>query len=120
MHPKITSFLNPNVPKPVRKPKPKIEKIPLTDQDKENIRRLVAGEPPTKLVERWNKQGVSISNATKYYHPPGLRGRLELVRKIYFKGLCHVCHKFPLYTAKYRMSGITLIEYYCQEHLDKI
>ena len=38
------------------------------------------------------------------------------LKKEYYRGLCHHCGVFPDYKVIYKMDGITLLEYYCEEH----
>jgi len=116
----VRTFKNSNTPNSIRKrPKPTIEEIKLTEEDKNTIKEIIAGRPPEKVIKRWQREGVSISNATKYYNPPSLEGRLNFIRQKYFKGLCYICRRFPLYKVTYKMSGVRLLEYYCQECFSK-
>ena len=93
--------------------KPIIEKIELTEEQKQDIRDILDGKPSAKLLKSWVERGVNINNGLKYYHPRSLSNRIDLIKKKYFKGLCHVCQKFPLYKVRYKMVGISLVEYYC-------
>jgi len=116
MPPPQRTFKNSNTPNSnINRPKPKIEKIELSEEDKENIKTIMSGRPPKKLVQRWLKEGVSMHNAEKYYNPPSLEGRLKFIRQKYFNGLCHICQKFPLYKVSYKMGTAALIEYYCEQ-----
>jgi hypothetical protein len=73
------------------------------------------GEPSRERVERWEKRG--FFHYEKHYNPPQLEGRIKLLREKYFQGLCHICAKFPLYKVTYKLPGVRLVEYYCQEHI---
>ncbi len=96
--------------------KPKIERIELTQDQKADIKCILNGEPSKQQLTKWEKIGYR----PKYYRPAGLKSRINRIKQKYFRGLCCICQKFPLYKIMYKIDSITLVEYYCQEHFDKI
>ena len=102
----------------MKKPIPKIQKIELTEDDKEDIKRIIEGKPSKDKVKRWEERGHF--NYERHYRPSQLETRIKAVREKYFGGLCKICHKFPLYRVVYDMSGAKLLEFYCEQHLDKM
>jgi hypothetical protein len=103
------------------KPNPIIEKIELTDEQKQEVSDLMDGKPSKQLIETWDKHGTR-SKYEKHYQPTGIeKDRLRKIRKDYFKGAgkCMVCHKLPLYKVLYKMEGISVVEYYCDNCFDK-
>lgn len=118
---KEKTFKNSNIPNSNSKlPKGKIEKIELSEEDKDDIKRILEGKPSKEKIEKWEKSGRAYYNYEKRYNPGQLETRIKKIKDRYFGGLCHICDKFPLYKVSYKMPGIKLVEYYCQEHIDKI
>lgn len=101
-------------------PNPIIEKIELTEEQKQEVQDLMDGKPPKQLIERWDRQGTRTAHE-RHYQPMGTeKERLRKISDKYFKGgKCLICHKFPLYKVIYKLEGITLVEYYCEEHFEK-
>jgi hypothetical protein len=99
------------------RPDPIIEKIELTEEQKQEIRDLMDGKPTKKHIEKWDKEGKR-SIHERHYKPVGaLEDRLKKIRVKYFKGgKCVICHKFPLYKVIYKLDYGSVVEYYCQEH----
>ena len=115
------TFKNSNVPKPVRLPKGKIEKIDYGEHQEE-IFRVWRGLPPTKLLEKWKESGIK-----GIYNPGTKLARMNKVRALIgYNGsnlAGHCCKRGDLNThlVKFRTQGITIIERYCTEHVpDKI
>jgi hypothetical protein len=97
-------FHTPNIPKPVKKGKPKIEKIEFTEEQKENIKRILEGKQRTDA-----KTTQRTFNSSRGY-------MIARIRKI-TGGFCCKCDKFNTHLLKYKMDGIYLIERYCSEHV---
>jgi hypothetical protein len=103
------------------KPNPIIEKIELTEEQKQEVQNIIDGKPSKQLIETWDRQGKR-SKYERHYQPMGTeKDRLKKIRAKYFKGAgkCTVCQKFPLYKVIYKMEGISLVEYYCENCFDK-
>jgi hypothetical protein len=98
---------------------PVIEKIELTEEQKQEISDLMDGKPTKKLVERWDKQGTR-SRYERRYKPTGtLNDRLRKIRAKYFlNGKCIVCQKFPLYKVIYKLDLCSVVEFYCEEQFE--
>jgi hypothetical protein len=105
----------------LNKPTPIIEKISLTEDQKQEINDKLAGRPTKEMIERQTKTGISVVNWQKYYNPPSLEHRIKKIRNKYFRGvICSMCSKLPEYRAIWKLEGINLVEHYCSEHFDKI
>jgi hypothetical protein len=92
-----------NPPTPEMKGKCRIVKIPFSEEQKEEIKRILEG-----------RQKVSRSvfvSSDKY--------KIDRIRKI-AGGFCIKCSNFNTHLLKFKLGGITLIERYCQEHIGKI
>ena len=98
------NLLNPNIPKAVKKPKPVIEKIEFTDEQKGNIKRILEGKQgaDAKVTQR-------TFNASRGY-------KIARIRKI-TSGFCCICDRFNTHLLKYRTQGIVIVERYCSEHV---
>lgn len=103
------------------KPNPVIEKIELSEEQKQEVQDLMDGKPSKQLIEKWNKEGKRYRYERHYQLTGTEKDRLMKIRKKYFKGAgkCMVCHKFPLYKVIHKLEGISLVEFYCQEHFEK-
>jgi hypothetical protein len=101
------------------KANPIIEKIELTEEQKQEIHDVMDGKPSKKLVERWDKEGTRTIHE-RHYRPRSSLDRLKKIRNNYFKGgKCAICQKFPLYKLIYKLDYGSVVEYYCQEHFEK-
>ena len=114
------TFKNSNIPKPIKLPKGKIEKIDFKEHEQE-VRRICEGKPPDKLVERWKEQGLR-SNQEKYYTSPSTQSRFNSIKKLvgYSSnkvGFCCQCRSLNTFLVKYKTQGITIVERYCSEHV---
>jgi hypothetical protein len=54
--------------------KPIIEKIELTEEQKQEVRDLMDGKPTKKLAERWDKEGTRTIHE-RHYRPGGFKWR---------------------------------------------
>jgi hypothetical protein len=99
-----------------KKPDPVIEKIQLTDEQRQEIKDILEGKPSQALLEYWQRKGVR-KNQRQFYRAPSISHRIHTVREKYFHGFCHICGSIPDYLMKYQLDGATLKEYYCEEHL---
>jgi hypothetical protein len=102
------------------KPVPEIVKLEFPKEDQDYIDAMIAGKPTQKLVNYWTKKGLNVQYKTKWYTCPVLKDRLRTIQIKYQIGMCHICQSMPLYKLIWKLDGINLVEYYCQEHLDKI
>ena len=102
------------------KPKPIVEEIILTKQQMEDVRNILEGHPTTEAIEKHRNR----SNRTEYWlknrMPSTPAFRTDLIRRKYFKGLCHICQALPMYRVLYKLPDITLVEYYCELHKQQI
>ena len=124
MTPPKRTFKNYNVPKPVKLPKGKLIKIDWKEHEQE-VKQIWQGKPPTKLVERWDEQGIR-NNAEKYYNPPSVNSRYNAVKKLVgynnnLAGYCSKCRNLNTYLLKQKVFGAVILTRYCNEHVpDKI
>ena len=51
------TFWNSNTPTPLKPPKGRLLKIDWKEHEQE-LKRIWAGKPPTKLVEQWKQEGL--------------------------------------------------------------
>ncbi len=121
MSPPKRTFRNYNVPTPLKLPKGTLIKIDWKEHEQE-VKRIWSGKPPTKLVERWKEEGVSISNAEKYYSPTSVNSRYNAVKKLVgnnnnLAGYCSKCRSLNTYLLKQKVSGAVIITRYCNEHV---
>lgn len=113
------TFKNSNVPKSANLPKGKIVKIELTEEQKQEIKYILNGDPPKKVRDRYEKNGITDISLMRY-HSTSKRSRFEAVRKI-VGGLCCRCDRFNTHLHKQKISGAVVITRYCTEHVpDKI
>ena len=80
--PPVRTFKNSNVPTPQKLPKGKIIKIELTEEQKQEIKYILNGDPPKKVRDRYEERGITDVKLMKY-HPGSKRSRIESVRKIF-------------------------------------
>ena len=101
----------------MNKPKPIIQKIDFGEYEQE-VKRLWDGEPPSSMVERWEKQGFR----PKHYYAGTLKSRQARIQKLLgygsnAVGLCSKCKNFNVYILKEQIDGAVLITRYCSDHL---
>ena len=58
-----------------------------------------------------------LKKHNKYYRPPQLKERKRQLSQKYKVSKCCRCHEFPSVKLTYKLDGINLVEYYCQDHL---
>jgi hypothetical protein len=102
----------------LNKIKPIIQKIDFGEQEQE-VKRIWNGEPPTKLVESWGKQGVR-----RYYNAGTMKSRYCRIQKLLGynsnrAGHCSVCNNLNVYILKEKVDGAVIITRYCTDHLPK-
>ena len=88
----------------------------------DEIKRIWEGKPPTKLVEKWKEEGVSMSNAEKYYNAPSMNSRYNAVKKLVgynnnLAGYCSKCRNLNTYLLKQKIAGAVIITRYCEQHV---
>jgi hypothetical protein len=44
---------------------------------------------------------------------------MRTITRRYKIGGRHICQELPLYKVLYKMDGVTLVEYWCEKHMDK-
>lgn len=120
MTPPKRTFKNYNVPAGIKLPKGTLIKIDWKEHEQE-IKRIWEGKPPTKLVERWKQEGVSMSNAEKYYSAPSMSSRYNAVKRLLgynsnLAGYCSKCRNLNTYLLKQKVSGATIITRFCDQH----
>jgi len=101
------------------KPKPTIQKIVLTEDQKQEVKDILDGKPTKIMVERWNKSGTK-QMTEKSYRAGSMHGRKEIIKKNYYHGLCHICQDWPAYKVLYKLPDVTVLEFYCAEHFSKV
>jgi hypothetical protein len=79
--PPVKTFKNPSTHEPIKLPKGKLVKIEFTEEQQEEIKHILNGDPPKKVRERYEKRGITDVKLMRY-RPPGRDGRLDAVRKI--------------------------------------
>jgi hypothetical protein len=97
--------------------KPVIEHIQFTDEDKQFISDILQGRPTAKSLKYWEDKGMDVEHHTKRYRPPHPKNRLKIIREKYKIGVCHSCANLADYKVLYKMPDITLVEFWCQDHL---
>jgi hypothetical protein len=100
--------------------KPTIEKITFPKGDQEYIDAIIEGKPTPNVIKYWTNKGLNVEHKTKWYTSPTLHNRMRAIQQKYKIGVCHICQKLPSYKITYKLPDITLIEYFCDKHFDKI
>jgi hypothetical protein len=100
-------------------PKPTIERIEFKGEDKEYVDALLGGKPVPKTIKRWENSGMNLEYKKKWYIPPGQKERLLKLRQYYKIGTCHVCKEFASIKLIYKLPDVTLVEFFCEQHLPK-
>jgi hypothetical protein len=102
------------------KTEPVIENIHFTEEELEDINCMLIGKPPASILKWWEKKGMDIEQRKKWYTPVQVKDRYRRVQQKYKIGLCHTCRELPNYKFSYPYDGVTLVEYYCEKHFDKL
>lgn len=102
----------------ITKPKPIIQKIDFGEYEQE-VKRIWDGEPPTRLVESWGKQGVR-----RYYNAGTMKSRQARIRNLLgyggnAVGYCSECGVLNTHILKQQVDGAVIITRYCEKHLPK-
>jgi hypothetical protein len=95
--------------------KPIVEKIVLTEDQKQEAERILLGKPTKVMVETWYKSGTK-QMSERSYRAGSMHGRKDIVKKNYYHGLCHICQDWPTYKVIYPLDGAKLLEYFCSKH----
>jgi hypothetical protein len=106
-------------PRPDYRPKPIIERIELTQEQKDEIDGILQGKLKKETVEKLEAKGINAEKWIKHRNPSTRAYRIGIIKEKYFKGLCSICRDFPLYKLTYQLDGISLIEFYCSECFEK-
>ena len=80
---------------------------------------MLERKPSTQVVSYWQRTGKDIKKHNKYYMPPQLKERKRQLSQKYKVSKCCRCHEFPSVKLTYKLDGINLVEYYCQDHLPR-
>jgi len=112
----MSSYPDPDHDKPNRT----VERIELTEAQKEEIKLILEGKPTKKTIENQKNRGVNIERWLKYRKPFSMSNRIQIIKQKYYGSLCHICSSFPNYKITYKLPDITLIEFYCDRHKDCI
>jgi hypothetical protein len=98
-------------------PKPNIERIEFSGEDKQYIDAMIEGVPTPRLLKYWTNKGVNIEHHIKWYTPPQVKESMRTLSQRYKISMCQICRSFPSYKVIFKMHGINLVEYFCSEHL---
>jgi hypothetical protein len=104
----------------IDKTNPTITKIALTDEQKEDISCILNGTPRKQHIAEWQAKGYDIQYRTKGYRPGHPKNRLKLIREMYKVSTCCLCSEISSVKLSYKLPDITLVEYYCDQHLPKL
>jgi hypothetical protein len=107
-------------PNTYKRPDPVIEELTFSNEDKEYISAMIEGRPTPNVIKYWERAGHNVEHRLKWYRAPRLQERMRTVSQKYKIGLCHICQEFPVYKVLYKLPDITLVEYFCEKHFDKI
>ena len=124
MTPPKRTFKNYNAPPPLKLPKGTLIKIDWKEHEQE-IKRIWEGKPPTKLVERWKEEGVSMSSAERYYNAPSMNSRYNAVKRLVgynnnLAGYCSKCRNLNTYLLKQKVSGAVIVTRFCEQHMPTV
>jgi hypothetical protein len=93
------------------KPPPVITRYELTPDQLQDVKEIMEGK-------RSNSKHVGPNHISKYNRIQGsYDGRMKIVRLKYFKGGLCQCGKLPDFRVEFHLTGATLVENYCSEHL---
>jgi hypothetical protein len=98
------------------KPKGKVQRIELSEEDQESIDTIMNGKPSAKTIQRWEDAGFNIEHKLKWYISIPPKERMHRIRQKYKIGVCTICRQFPVYKVTYDYDGITLVEWFCESH----
>jgi len=93
----ISSYPDPDHDKPNRT----VERIELTEAQKEEIKLILEGKPTKKTIENQKNRGVNIERWLKYRKPFSMSNRIQIIKQKYYGSLCHICSRFPNYKVTY-------------------
>jgi len=85
------------------KHKPVIEKIHFTEEQKENIKRILAGG------QRSDARISRTFHTSRTY-------KIGKIRAI-TGGICCKCNNYNTHLLKYKTQGVTVVERYCTDHV---
>jgi hypothetical protein len=100
--------------------KPVVEKITFSKEDQEDIESIKVGKPTRHQIQRqlnWRGSDLDVDKWIKHRIPTTMMQRKDILKKKYFKGVCHVCQGWPSYKLLYNIQGAILKEFYCSEHI---
>ncbi|MGI0032450.1 MAG: hypothetical protein ACRD97_04160 [Nitrososphaeraceae archaeon] len=106
-----------------RTTKPTIEKIDFGEYEEE-VKRIWNGEPPTSLIEQWDRRGINPK--LRYYNAGIMKARYGRIKQLIgynsnLVGYCSVCNGLNTHLIRYKVDGATIITRFCSEHVpDKI
>jgi hypothetical protein len=100
----------------------KLEKINFGAHEEE-VKRIWNGEPPTSLVEFWQKQG--LARKFRNYNPGTMKSRYARIQKLLgygsnCAGHCSICSNFNSHILKQKIDGAIIITRFCSEHIPKV
>jgi hypothetical protein len=114
------TFNNPNVPKPFKKSKGRIERIDFGEHTQE-VLRIWDGKPPNKLVERW-KETAAGGSQEKYYNGGTKLARINKIKLLLgyssnLVGYCSLCKNLNTHLLLQKVEGAVLLTRFCSEHV---
>jgi hypothetical protein len=87
----------------------------------QEVKRIWNGEPPTKLVESWERRGIDITKHKQYYNAGTMKARYCRICLLGYGntsvGYCCKCRGLNTHLVKYQLDGAVIVERYCSEHL---
>ena len=104
--------------------KGRLIKIDFGEHEQE-VKRIWEGKPPSQLMERWKEEGVSMSNAEKYYNAPSMNSRYNDVKKLVGYnnnkvGYCSRCRNLNSHILEQKINGAVIVTRYCSEHVPTV
>jgi len=97
----------------IDKPKPIIQKLEFTEEQKEDIKNILLGCPTDVQKQKAKERGVPLKFNP---HKGCVEGRIYIVKKKYKIGECQICRELSDYKLTYQFDGASLREWYCSKH----
>ena len=101
----------------IDKPVPIVQRLEFSQEDQDYINSMLEGNPSPRVVRYWQRSGHNMERHNKRYMPPQLKERRRVLSHKYQISMCCRCHEFPSVKLIYKLDGVNLVEYYCQDHL---
>ena len=101
----------------IDKPVPILQRLEFSQEDQDYINSMLEGNPSPRILRYWQRTGKNVEQHNKHYRPPQLKERKRVLSHKYQISMCCRCHEFPSVKLIYKLDGVNLVEYYCQDHL---